>query len=279
LATDPSVSPWRNRINTLGFRSAASLPLAGPSGTQGVINVYSKQPDAFDRDELTLLGQIASDLAFGIASIRSREAQRRAEDKLQHALVATVEAIAATVEMRDPYTAGHQRRVAQLASAIAAEMGLPAQTVEGIRFGALIHDLGKVQVPAELLAKPTRLSKAEFELIKTHAQAGYELVKSIDFPWPVAQMVHQHHERLDGTGYPQGLKSGEIAIEARILAVADVVEAMSTRRPYREGLGIDAALKEIEEHRGTRFDAAAADACVRLFREQRFAFEEARHEA
>jgi PAS domain S-box-containing protein/putative nucleotidyltransferase with HDIG domain len=194
--------------------------------------------------------------------------QKRTEETLRQALVATVEAIAATVEARDPYTAGHQRRAAELTEAIAREMGLPAKAVEGIRYGALIHDLGKVQIPSELLSKPTRLSRAEFDLIKTHPQAGYDIVKNIKFPWPVAVMVHQHHERLDGSGYPQGLKGDAIALEARILAVADVVEAMASHRPYRAGLGIDVALKEIESKRGLWFDPAAVDACLRLFREK-----------
>ena len=197
-------------------------------------------------------------------------ARKHAEDTLHAALVATVEAIAATVETRDPYTAGHQRRVAELAAAIALEMGLPAKTVEGIHFGALVHDLGKMQVPAELLSKPTRLTKIEFELIKTHPQAGYEIVKDIKFPWPVADMVHQHHERLDGSGYPQGLKGDAIALEARILAVADVFEAMSSHRPYRASLGIEPALKEIQDRRGTWYEPAAVDACVRLLREKNF---------
>src|SRR6185295_2157607 len=169
----------------------------------------------------------------------------------------------------------HQRGVAKLAAAIAREMGLSEVAVEGIHFGALIHDLGKVQVPAELLSKPTKLTRLEFELIKTHPQAGYEIVKAIKFPWPVAAMVHQHHERLDGTGYPQGLKGDAIAPEARILAVADVVEAMSSHRPYRPGLGIEPALKEIEGKKGIWFEPAAVDACVRLFREKGFTLEKA----
>lgn len=198
-----------------------------------------------------------------------------AEENLRGALAGTVEAMAATVEARDPYTAGHQHRVADLAAAIASEMGLPAETVAGIRFGAMIHDLGKIQVPAELLTKPTKLTRFEFELIKTHAQAGYDIVKRIKFPWRVAEIVHQHHERLDGSGYPQGLKGEAIAIEARIVAVADVVEAMASHRPYRQGLGIDAALKEIEGKKGTWFEPAAVDACLRLFREKNFSLEKA----
>ena len=205
-----------------------------------------------------------------VAFLQDITERKRAEETLRSALVATIEAMAATVEARDPYTAGHQQRVADLAAAIARDMGLPATTVEGIHFGALIHDLGKIQIPAEILTKPIRLTPPEFELIKTHPQAGYEIVKGIKFPWPVAEMVHQHHERLDGSGYPQGLKGESIALEARILAVADVVESMATDRPYRMGLGIDAALREVEGKRGTLYDRAAVDACLRLFSEKRY---------
>jgi putative nucleotidyltransferase with HDIG domain len=201
--------------------------------------------------------------------------RRSAEKTLHKALEATIEAIAATVEMRDPYTAGHQRRVANLAAAIAREMGMSSHEIEGIHFGALIHDLGKVQVPAELLSKPGRLSPLEMELIKTHPQAGYEIVKDIAFPWPVATMVHQHHERLDGSGYPRGLKGDEISIEACVLAVADVVEAMASHRPYRPGWGSERALEEITKYRGVRYHPQAVDACTRLFREKRFAIESA----
>ena len=205
------------------------------------------------------------------ASRRAREERLSAASKLRHALEGTIETIAATIEMRDPYTAGHQRRVAELARAIALEMGM-GDAAQGIHLGALIHDLGKIQVPAEILAKPSRLTAIEFELIKTHAQAGYEIIKGIEFPWPVATMVHQHHERLDGSGYPQRLKGDAIALEARVLAVADVVEAMSSHRPYRPGLGMDAALREIADKRESWFDPQAVDACLRLFREKGFRF-------
>jgi PAS domain S-box-containing protein/putative nucleotidyltransferase with HDIG domain len=210
-----------------------------------------------------------------MALIQDISERKRAEESLRGALIATVEAIAATVETRDPYTAGHQSRVADLATAIALEMGLSPELAQGIHFGAQIHDLGKMQVPAELLAKPTRLTKLEFELIKTHPQAGYEIVKDIKFPWRVAEIVHQHHERLDGSGYPQGLKGDAIALEARIVAVADVVEAMASHRPYRPGLGIEVALKEIQDKRGRWFHPAAVDACVRLFREKGYRLQQA----
>jgi PAS domain S-box-containing protein/putative nucleotidyltransferase with HDIG domain len=205
-----------------------------------------------------------------VALVQDITERKHADETLRAALVSSVEAIAATLEMRDPYTAGHSRSVADLAAAIAREMGLPADSIEGIHFGALIHDLGKIQVPAEILSKPTRLTPLEFALIKVHPQAGYDIVKEIKFPWPVAEMVHQHHERLDGTGYPQGLKGDAIALEARIISVADVVETMASHRPYRAALGIDRALEEIQSKCGSWFEPAAVDACVRLFREKGF---------
>ena len=203
---------------------------------------------------------------------QAEELQRQSMEQLSATLEDAIGAIAATLEQRDPYTAGHQRRVAQLAAAIGEEMGLAREVIEGIHFGGLIHDLGKISVPAEILGKPGRLSDTELGLIKVHAEAGYQIVKDIAFPWPVANMVRQHHERLDGSGYPQGLKGEQIILEARIMAVADVVEAMSANRPYRPGLGMDAALEEITRVRGAQLDAVAVDACLRLIREKGFVF-------
>ncbi len=195
--------------------------------------------------------------------------QRKASvERLRNALVGTVRAIAAIVETRDPYTAGHQRQAGDLAINIATEMGLSINRIEGLRMAAIIHDLGKISVPSEILSKPSELTNLEFELIKTHAQAGHEILKDIEFPWPVARIVFQHHERMDGSGYPQMLKGEDILLEARILAVADVVEAMSSHRPYRASLGIEAALEEIEKNKGILYDAAVVDACLRLFREK-----------
>lgn len=202
------------------------------------------------------------------------EKERRANaEKLEQLLMQTIGAISATVEARDPYTAGHEQRVALLASAIATEMGLSAETVHGISLAGSIHDLGKIRIPAEILSKPGRLNPIEYELVKFHPQTGYDIIKDIQFPQPIAQMVLQHHERLDGTGYPLGLKGGQILLEARILGVADVVEAMTTHRPYRPGLGLDAALAEITQHRGTQYDAAVVDSCLALFKEKRFEFQ------
>jgi putative nucleotidyltransferase with HDIG domain len=192
--------------------------------------------------------------------------------RLEQNLLQTVQAIAMTLETRDPYTAGHQRRVTELSLAIASAMGLDEQQIEGIRFGATIHDIGKIHIPAEILNRPGRLNELEFGLIKTHPEVGLEIVKEIEFPWPVADIIHQHHERLDGSGYPQGLKGDEIILEARILAVADVVEAMSSHRPYRPGLGIEAALDEISKNRGIFYDPLIVDTCIKLFNDKQFAF-------
>lgn len=197
---------------------------------------------------------------------------RESQNNLKSSLLDSIAALAATVEMRDPYTAGHQHRVAQLAVAIAHELQLPEDQVEGVHLAGVVHDVGKIRVPAEILSKPRRLMEMEFAIIKEHPQDGYEILKSIDFPWPIAQIVRQHHERLDGSGYPQALKGDQILLEARILAVADVVEAMSSHRPYRAALGVEAALKEIELGRGSVYDATVVDACLRLFAEKRFAF-------
>jgi putative nucleotidyltransferase with HDIG domain len=193
--------------------------------------------------------------------------------KLRETLIATVNALASTVEMRDPYTAGHQRRVTILACAIAEEMGLTEEQFDGLRLAGLIHDIGKISVPVEILNKPGRISETEFNIIKIHPQAGYTLLKEIEFPWPVARIVLQHHERVDGSGYPQGLKDGQIMLEAKILAVADVVEAMASHRPYRPALGIEAALEEIKKNGRVLYEPEVVDICERLFVEKGFKFE------
>jgi len=192
--------------------------------------------------------------------------------RLQRALKATVQALANTVEQRDPYTAGHQRNVAELAAAIAREMGLQEDEVTGIYLAGMIHNIGKIQAPAEILSKPGRLSWIEYRLLQEHAQIGSDIAKTVDFPWPISTMIQQHHERLDGSGYPKGLRGDEIILGARILAVADVVEAMTARRPYRDALGLDVALLEIEQGSGRLFDVVAVGICVRLFKEHRFTF-------
>jgi PAS domain S-box-containing protein/putative nucleotidyltransferase with HDIG domain len=194
-------------------------------------------------------------------------------ESLRRAIGTTIQVMVSTVEARDPYTAGHQLRVADLAGAIAAEMGLSQEKIEGIRMAGTIHDIGKLFIPTEILSKPAKLSDIEFSLIKEHPRKGYEILKDVESPWPLAEIVYQHHERMDGSGYPRNLKGEEILIEACIMAVADVVEAMSSHRPYRPGLGTDKALDEIEKNRGTLYDGAIVDACLTLFRNKGFQFQ------
>ncbi|MBN1473296.1 MAG: HD-GYP domain-containing protein, partial [Syntrophaceae bacterium] len=189
-------------------------------------------------------------------------------EKIRTALDATVRAMAATVETRDPYTAGHQQRVSHLAQAIAAEMKLDDEQIEGIRIAGLIHDIGKIAVPAEILTKPGKLTPLEYNLVKIHPQTGYDILKDIDFPWPVADTVFQHHERLDGSGYPLGIKGASIIIPARVLAVADVVEAIASHRPYRPARGIEAAIEEIYKNSAILYDKDAVNACIKLLKEK-----------
>jgi len=215
----------------------------------------------------------------GIVADRTRELRAAHEElegayrSLKHTLDGTVGAMARLVESRDPYTAGHQRRVASIAGAIGRELGLDVDTLEAIALAAIIHDVGKIGVPAEILAKPTRLTAIERRLIEQHAEIGYGILAPIEFPWPVADIVRQHHERQDGSGYPLHLAGDAIRFEARVLAVADVVEAISSHRPYRPALGLDAALEELEKHRGTSYDDCVVGACLGLFRERGFHLE------
>ena len=204
---------------------------------------------------------------------RAREEIQRTLKKLRKALGATIQALALTVEVRDAYTAGHQRRVTNLARTIATEMQLSERHIDGIRMAGAIHDLGKIAVPAEILNKPIPLADIEFALVKIHPVVGYNILKEMKFPWPVAKIVLQHHERMNGSGYPHGLSGEDILLEARILGVADVVEAMSSHRPYRPALGIDKALEEISKNKGILYDPQVVDTCLKLFTDKGFKFE------
>ncbi|MDX9766630.1 MAG: PhnD/SsuA/transferrin family substrate-binding protein [Ectothiorhodospiraceae bacterium] len=270
---------WREEARWHHCGSIMALPLRENGTTLGALSICAAAPNAFDDAEVALLTELANDLAFGIAAMRTRRQREVAENErlriaadLERALVQTIQAIALTVEKRDPYTAGHQQRVAELAVTIAHAMDLPPQRLQGLRLGAEIHDIGKIYVPAEFLSRPGKLSDAEFDIIKAHPVVGHEIIKGVEFPWPVADVVVQHHERLDGSGYPHGLQGDEICLEARILAVADVVEAMASHRPYRPALPLSAALEEIEQGRGLRYDPQVVDICLRLFRDGNFTF-------
>jgi putative nucleotidyltransferase with HDIG domain len=204
---------------------------------------------------------------------RAKDELQRSYNQLRETFIATVNALASTVEMKDPYTAGHQQWVTRLACAIAREMGLSEEQIEGIRMAGLIHDIGKINIPAEILSKPGQLSEIQYNMVKIHPQVGCDILREIKFPWPVAQIVLQHHERMDGSGYPQGLSGDEIILEARILAVADTVEAMSSHRPYRAAHSIERALEEISRESGTLYDPDVVDVCLRLF-EKGFQFDQ-----
>ncbi|MBC8264007.1 MAG: PAS domain S-box protein [Anaerolineales bacterium] len=268
-------------------RSWIGAPLIAKDRAVGFLTIDHREPGVYDKERAEIVQAFASQVAIAIENARLyEEAQRelaerkRAEEelrqsfgKLQRALEGTINVLVSAIEIKDPYTAGHQRRVAELVCAIANEMSLPEDQIEGLRMAGLIHDLGKINVPAEILSKPSRLNDFEWGMIKAHPQVGYDILKTVEFPWPVAQTVLQHHERLDGSGYPQGLTGKDILMKARILAVADVVEAMASFRPYRPARGIDKALEEISQNRGILYDPEVVDACLKLFSENGFELE------
>ena len=285
ILTDSQYASWREHALHWGYASSLALPLKEDGGKAfGVLNICAVGTGAFDNDEIRLLQELADDLAFGVLTLRTRnerdhyqQENLRSLDRVKQALLGTIHAVALMAEKRDPYTAGHQNRVANLSCAIARELGFDAGRIEGLQLGGMIHDIGKISIPADILNRPGKLTAPEYEIIKTHPQVGYDIVKDIDFPWPVAAMVLQHHERLDGSGYPQGLNGDAICLEARILAVADVVDAICAHRPYRPALGIDEALAVIEASGGKAFDAEVVNACLRLFREKGYLLDEGQH--
>jgi HD-GYP domain-containing protein (c-di-GMP phosphodiesterase class II) len=221
-------------------------------------------------DDYRIVNQ-ALEMEIAEHKLAEEELQRTLEI-LKKSVGVTIQVMVSAVEARDPYTAGHQLRSANLACAIAAEMGLPQDAIDAINMAGSIHDIGKLSIPTEILTKPTKLTNLEYSLIKEHPSSGYEMLKNVESPWPLAQIVHQHHERMDGSGYPQNLKGDEILIESRVLAVSDVVEAMASHRPYRPALGIEAALEEIEKNKGILYDSVVVDACLKLFRQKNYQF-------
>lgn len=264
-ARNPLFQPWAARAATYKIRASFATPLIDQGASFGALTVYANRPDVFGPDEITLFEQFALGLSFAIKS-------RQVQAKYQSAMEQMVEALAATTEKRDPYTAGHQRRVANLAVLIAQEMGLDAERCRVIRLAGLVHDIGKIQIPAEILNKPGKLSPLELELVKSHVVISRELLHGIDFPWPLADIAGQHHERLDGSGYPDKLQGDAIRVEAKILAVADILEAVSSHRPYRPALGLAAGLAEIEKMAGSQLDAQAVAAAVRICSAEGFSF-------
>ena len=267
--------PWCTYAMECGYASCISLPLRNGENVFGVLSIYSQELNAFAGDEVKLLEQLADDLSFGICNIRSNLARRNAEEKiatyvqqLEESMQGTLQAVSNMVEQRDPYTAGHERRVGIIASDIAREMEWPAEKCNSLKLIGLVHDIGKIAIPSEILTKPGWLTPLEYEVVKCHVEKGYEILKDVNFPLPIAEIIRQHHEHMDGSGYPRGLKGHEILPEARIIAVSDVLESMSSHRPYRPAKGVEAALKEIVDHRNTFYDACVVDTLIQMVKEK-----------
>ena len=276
--TSPIYAPWRERARQFGIRSSIAVPFVTNGGLRGALNVYAAHPNAFESAAIRVFQHLADQIGHGIHAIEQerilvaeRERLAKTERLLAEAMSAMVAPIVLAMEMRDPYTAGHQVRVAEIACATGKEMGWSEAQLQGLRVAAMVHDIGKISISAELLTKPTRLSHAEWEIIHGHPETGFAILKDIPFVWPVADIVRQHHERLDGSGYPLGLKADAILPEAKVLAVADIVEAMSAFRPYRPAIELETVLQEIEGQAGSRLDAEAVRVCAGLFREKKFA--------
>ncbi len=253
--------------------SFAILPLIFEQRVIGCINLASRKLEDVSQLNREMLKTAATLMGEGITRLKIEEELKETNQKLQKAIKNTIQAMALILKKRDPYTAGHQERVAELACAIAEEISLPKDKIEGLYMAGIIHDIGKINVPTEILSKPGRLSEIELSLIQTHPQVGSDILKEMELPGGVSAIVLQHHERMDGSGYPSGLSGDNILLEARILAVADVVEAMASHRPYRPALGIDKALEEISQNKDILYDPKVVDVCLRLFREKGFKFE------
>ena len=275
VATDPDYAPMRQMVVETGFRTAVAFPLIASGNVIAVLAIYERVVTRFGEEELAPLAILAENLAYAFTSLDSlvryeeSEAGRLAAmSRVKEVLIETIGALAGVVEIRDPYTAGHQRRVAALATAIARRKGWSEDRIEGLRLGALIHDIGKISVPAELLVKPGRLTEEEFALIRTHAERGGTMIRDLPFDWPIHEMVTQHHERLDGSGYPGKLRDNEIAPEAKVIAVADVADAMLWNRPYRASKRIEDVVAELSTGRGIRYEREAVDICLELLAER-----------
>ena len=270
--SDEGFLSWRERARQFGIRSAVGCPIPdGENHPYGVLLVYSKIPNAFGGAEVQLFESLAQEIGFGLRSIERQHKlddqiheKELVQERLASSLRATIEAMSKTMEWRDPYTAGHQKRVAFISMAIAKKLGWTDERIQSLYMAGMVHDIGKVAVPSEILTKPTRLTDLEMQMVQGHVESGYQILKDIPFPWPIAEMVHQHHERLDGSGYPKGLKGEEICPEARVLAVADTIEAMATHRPYRAAKGLQAAMDEIRAEAGTKLDSKVVDAAYAL---------------
>ena len=278
--TSPIFAPWRERAQQFWIRSSVTIPLRIEGGWQGVLGVYSARPRAFESAPVEVFQHLGQQIVHGVQALEHKQLLdtermhlEKTQKHLTEALAASVSAMVTAMEMRDPYTAGHESRTAEIVYAIGKEMGWDEGRLQGIRMAAMVHDIGKISIPAEILSKQGKLSAAEYELVKVHPESGYAILKDIPFDLPIAEIVRQHHEKLNGSGYPLGLKAEEILLESKVLAVADIVEAMASPRPYRKALGLKVALEEIEESAGTLLDAEVVRICTDLFREKRLVIE------
>jgi putative nucleotidyltransferase with HDIG domain len=268
----PEFKPWLERARRYGIRSSVAVPIFGVMDqVKGALTVYATVPDVFGDQEVQLFANLAKEISYGLGSIEQKiflkqeiEQKIKAQEQLADSLRATIEAMSKTMEWRDPYTAGHQNRVARIAVLIAKELGWAEEKIRGLYMAALVHDIGKVAIPSEILTKPTKLTDLEMQLVRQHPETGYQILKDIPFSWPIAKIVLQHHECLNGSGYPNGIKGDEILDEAKLIAVADTIEAMASHRPYRAALGLDAAMCQLRMGLGTRFEACYVEAANAL---------------
>jgi hypothetical protein len=281
------VAGERSALESLGALSVLLVPVSADGEWWGVLGLcdclrerrWSPEEEDVMKATAAMVGAGIRRDHLSLALSRSKEqlreseaAARRSDDLTRRTMESAVYALAIMAEQRDPYTAGHQRRVSELSCEIAKEMGVPEDIIEGIRIGALVHDVGKIGIPFELLTKPAILTQVELAIVKTHPEVGHSVLKTMDFPWAVADIALQHHEHLDGSGYPRGLRGEAIRVEARIVGVADVVEAMACHRPYRPALGLGAALEHVSREAGALYDPAVVDACLHVFYERGFKF-------
>ena len=275
---DPRFLPWRERSKPYGIRSVIALPIKDHEPQAiAALTVYANLPNAFGEVEIQLFESLAKEIGFGLAAIEKQQLldeeikeRERLNDQLIKTLNSTIEAMSKTMEWRDPYTAGHQKKVALLSQAIARKLGWGEERIKGLYLAALVHDLGKIATPSEILTKPSMLTETELALIKEHPKTGYDILKDIPFTWPIAQAVYQHHERIDGSGYPNQLVGDAIIPEAKILAIADTIESMTSHRPYRPGLGLEKAILQVKSEAGKTLDPAICEVACQLIEQDEF---------
>ncbi len=275
---DPRFLPWRERSKPYGIRSVIAVPIKDHEPQAiAALTVYANLPNAFGEVEIQLFESLAKEIGFGLAAIEKQQLldeeikeRERLNDQLIKTLNSTIEAMSKTMEWRDPYTAGHQKKVALLSQAIARKLGWEEERIKGLYLAALVHDLGKIATPSEILTKPSMLTETELALIKEHPKTGYDILKDIPFTWPIAQAVYQHHERIDGSGYPNQLVGDAIIPEAKILAIADTIESMTSHRPYRPGLGLEKAILQVKSEAGKTLDPAICEVACQLIEQDEF---------